>query len=140
MTGGNWARLRRFILSYGRAHSLTRDVSLMDKMLFADTARFPHETIDGETVLVDSELGHLFLFTGLGPWLWQRMALGGTVEEVVGEIVAKFGAEAESHAPFSRDAQGSGSAATWRATVQGLGGGGWHALSRRVCDTGDRAL
>ena len=80
----------------------------MDKTLFADTARFPHETIDGETVLVDSELGHLFLFTGLGPWLWQRMALGGTVEKVVGEMIAKFGAERGSHAPFSRDARRGG--------------------------------
>lgn len=66
----------------------------MDKTLFADTARFPHETIAGETVLVDSHLGHLFLFTGLGPWLWQRMVLGGTLTEVVAEIVARFGSDA----------------------------------------------
>jgi len=50
---------------------------VVDTSLFADTARFSHETIEGETVLFDSQLGHLFLLTGLGPWLWQRMALGG---------------------------------------------------------------
>jgi len=66
----------------------------MDRTLFADTTRFPHETIDGETVLVDSQLGHLYLFTGLGPWLWHRMTLGGTVEEVVAEMAARFGADA----------------------------------------------
>ena len=66
----------------------------MDKTLFADTARFPHETIDGETVLVDSQLGHLFLFTGIGPLLWQRMTRGASVEMVVGEISARFGADA----------------------------------------------
>jgi hypothetical protein len=37
---------------------------------FADTGRFPHETIDGETVLIDAAKGHLFLFAGTGPWLW----------------------------------------------------------------------
>ena len=66
----------------------------MTKTLIADTSRFPHETIDGETVLVDSELGHLFLFTGTGPWLWQRMTFGGTVDDVVGEVTARFGADA----------------------------------------------
>ncbi len=39
----------------------------MDKTLFADTARFPHETIDGETVLVDSELGHCSCLQASGP-------------------------------------------------------------------------
>ncbi len=66
----------------------------MDKTLFADTARFPHDTIDGETVLIDSQLGHLFLFTGLGPWLWQRMVRGATFNTVVGEVTARFGPDA----------------------------------------------
>ncbi len=66
----------------------------MAETFFADTARFPHETIEDETVLVDSQLGHLFLFTGLGPWLWQRMRRGGTVDGVVEEVTERFGADA----------------------------------------------
>jgi len=66
----------------------------MDKTLFADTTRFPNETIDGETVLIDSQLGHLFLFTGLGPWLWQRMVRGATLNTVIGEVTARFGPDA----------------------------------------------
>ena len=58
---------------------------------FADTTRFPHETIDGETVLIDSTKGHLYLFAGTGPWLWQRLITGGTLEEVVAESVARYG-------------------------------------------------
>jgi hypothetical protein len=66
----------------------------MSETLFADTARFVHETIDNETVLLDSVRGHLFLFTGSGPWLWHRMQRGGTIDEVVHEVSERFGAEA----------------------------------------------
>lgn len=58
---------------------------------FADTSRFPHETIDGETVLIDSAKGHLFLFAGTGPWLWQRLIAGGTIDEVVAESTVRYG-------------------------------------------------
>ncbi len=68
----------------------------MPQRLFADLDRFPHETIEGETVAIDAERGDLFLFTGLGPWLWGRMAAGGSVDEVVGEAVGYFGDEAEA--------------------------------------------
>ena len=58
---------------------------------FADTGRFPHETIDGETVLIDAAKGHLFLFAGTGPWLWQRLIASGTIDEVVAESTARYG-------------------------------------------------
>ncbi len=66
----------------------------MNDTRFADTSRFVHETIDDETVLLDSARGHLFLFTGAGPWLWHRMQRGGTIDEVVNEMSERFGVEA----------------------------------------------
>lgn len=65
------------------------------KRLIADTDRFPHETLGGETVVIDAERGHLFLFTGLGPWLWDRMTTGGSIDEVVHEVVEHFGGSSE---------------------------------------------
>lgn len=66
----------------------------MKELLFADTSRFAHEFMDGETVVINTETGRLYLFTGLGPWLWQRMARGGTLETVTSEVVARYGNEA----------------------------------------------
>lgn len=63
-------------------------------MLYANIRRFPHDTVDGETVIIDSTAGRLFLLTGLGPWIWQRMLLGHTTDGLVGDVVAQFGAEA----------------------------------------------
>lgn len=68
------------------------------KMLYANTRRFPHDTVDGETVIIDSTAGRLFLLTGLGPWIWQRMLIGHTADGLVGDVSAKFGAEAGSEA------------------------------------------
>ena len=68
----------------------------MTDFFCADTSRFPYETIDGETVLIDSAKGHLFLFAGTGPALWQRLIAGGTIDEVVAESIARYGESAES--------------------------------------------
>ncbi len=67
----------------------------MQGRYFADVDRFPHETIDGETVLIDAEKGYLFLFAGTGPLLWQRFTTGGTIDEVVAESTARYGESAE---------------------------------------------
>ena len=58
---------------------------------FADKDRFPHEMIDGETVLIDSTTGQLFLFAGTGPWIWQRFVGGGAIDGVVAESVSRYG-------------------------------------------------
>lgn len=63
-------------------------------MLYANTQRFAHDTIDGETVIIDSTAGRLFLLTGFGPWIWQRMILGNTIEGLIGNVAARYGAEA----------------------------------------------
>lgn len=66
-------------------------------MLYADTRRFPHDTIDGETVIIDSTAGRLFLLTGFGPWIWQRMIIGQTTAGLAGDVAARYGAEAGRH-------------------------------------------
>ncbi len=66
----------------------------MANIRFADTGRFPNDTIDGETVLIDSEKGHLFLFMGIGPQVWERLIAGASVDELVNEVSARYGAGA----------------------------------------------
>lgn len=63
----------------------------MSEIRFADTGRFPNDTIDGETVLIDAQKGHLFLFTGLGPQIWQRLGRGVTLEALIDEVAARYG-------------------------------------------------
>lgn len=63
-------------------------------MLYANTRRFPHDTVDGETVIIDSTAGRLFLLTGFGPWIWQRMILGHTSDGLAADVAARYGTEA----------------------------------------------
>jgi len=70
----------------------------MSQIRFADTGRFPNDTIDGETVLIDSAKGHLFLFTGIGPQIWQRLATGASADTLVEEISARYGPTAATPA------------------------------------------
>jgi hypothetical protein len=66
----------------------------MPDIRFADSGRFPNDTIDGETVLIDAEKGHLFLFTGIGPQIWQRLGSGISPEALVDEIASRYGESA----------------------------------------------
>ena len=59
--------------------------------MIANAARFPHDTIDGETLLIDSETGHLLLITGVGPLLWQRLLGGVAAESLTAELATRFG-------------------------------------------------
>jgi hypothetical protein len=66
----------------------------MSDIRFADTGRFPNDTIDGETVLIDTEKGYLFLFTGIGPQIWQRLGSGISPEALVHEVGSRYGESA----------------------------------------------
>ncbi len=63
----------------------------MDTRLQSNTQRFPSETIDGETVLIDAEKGVLFLLSGLGPWIWNRFTGGADRTAVIEAVAATFG-------------------------------------------------
>jgi hypothetical protein len=66
----------------------------MAELLAANTTRFPHDTIDGETLLIDSVTGHLLAMSGVAPLLWRRLLGGVTAESLIGEVGSRFGAEA----------------------------------------------
>jgi hypothetical protein len=68
----------------------------MTCVFFADPQRFPHETIDGETVIIDAESGRLFLATGVGPWLWNKLTSGASFEALVDDMTAQYGPDAAS--------------------------------------------
>jgi hypothetical protein len=68
--------------------------SAMDERLVANVSRFPHETIDGETILIDAETGHLILLTGFAAVLWGHFAGGTSLEMLASEVDARFGNEA----------------------------------------------
>ncbi|CAK0772230.1 conserved hypothetical protein [Gammaproteobacteria bacterium] len=63
----------------------------LSDVLFADTVRFPNDTIDGETVLIDSANGFLYLFTGTGPQIWQCLVTGTRIDSLVAEVTAYYG-------------------------------------------------
>ncbi len=67
-------------------------------MLYAQTRRFPHDTVDGETVIIDSARGCLFLLTGSGPWIWSLMIRGHTTDGLVSDVVTRFGPDAGNQA------------------------------------------
>ena len=62
--------------------------------LVADTIRFAFDTVDGETVVIDTVTGSLMLLTGIGPWIWECLATGEAVDALVRRVEAGFGAEA----------------------------------------------
>lgn len=66
----------------------------MDERLVVNASRFAHETIDDETVLINSETGHVLLLTGLGSILWSHLVGGTRLEALAGAVDARFGTEA----------------------------------------------
>ena len=66
----------------------------MDERLVVNVSRFPHETIDGETILIDSETGHVLLLTGVASVLWSHLVGGASPEALASAVDARFGTEA----------------------------------------------
>ena len=66
----------------------------MPNIRYADHARFPSDTLEGETVLIDTMKGSLFLFTGLAPQIWHCFTTGNTANGVVTEMVGRYGLSA----------------------------------------------
>jgi len=63
----------------------------MPDLLIANTARFVHDTIDGETLLLDNETGHLLLIGGFGVLLWQHLLDGVAAGPLAADVAARFG-------------------------------------------------
>ena len=63
----------------------------MTNHLKSNVARFPSETIEGETILIDSEKGVLLLLVGSAPWIWARFDQGADRDTVIAELAAAWG-------------------------------------------------
>ena len=48
----------------------------MEERLVVNVSRFPYETVDGETILIDSETGHVLLLAGFAAVLWDHLVAG----------------------------------------------------------------
>jgi hypothetical protein len=59
-----------------------------------DANRFIHDTIDGETVIIDTIAGQLTLLVGFGPTVWTQALAGVDVDAFVNEVAARYGGPA----------------------------------------------
>ena len=66
----------------------------MDERLVVNVSRFPYETVDGETILIDSETGHVLLLAGFAAVLWDHLVAGDGLEALISAVNARFGTEA----------------------------------------------
>jgi hypothetical protein len=60
-----------------------------------DSDRFIHDTIDGETVIIDTIAGRLTLLVGIGPIIWTRLFAGAQPSAILGEIDDLYGPTAK---------------------------------------------
>ena len=63
----------------------------MSPIRFADTARFPSDTLEGETVLIDATRGHLFLCSGIASHIWHVFIEGQSSEALIAAVVQRYG-------------------------------------------------
>jgi hypothetical protein len=54
-----------------------------------------HETIDGETIIIDLETGTYFSLRGAAPVIWNALAAGATSEQIVTRVTANYVVEEE---------------------------------------------
>jgi hypothetical protein len=66
----------------------------MGRLLSIDTARCVADTVDGETLVIDTVSGHLRVLTGTAPTVWDRLLQPCDAEQLVAEVADRFGHEA----------------------------------------------
>jgi Coenzyme PQQ synthesis protein D (PqqD) len=66
----------------------------MQERLVVNSSRFPHETIDNETILFDAETGHILLLAGFASVLWSHLVGGATLAELCEAVDTRFGSDA----------------------------------------------
>ena len=55
-----------------------------------DARRVVHETIDGETILINLVSGYYYSLGGCGVEIWNLLAEGHSADEVVGELQSRY--------------------------------------------------
>jgi hypothetical protein len=66
----------------------------MQECLVVNSSRFPHETIENETILFDAETGHILLLAGFASVLWSHLVGGAQLEELCEAVAFRFGSDA----------------------------------------------
>ena len=66
----------------------------MPKALAVDSARCTHETVDGETLILDTLTGRLLILVGSGALVWDRLLTGADYEQLLAQIADTYDAEA----------------------------------------------
>src|SRR5947209_11318701 len=58
-----------------------------------DSSRVVHETIDGETILINLQSGTYYSLTGCGSDVWSLLSGGWSDREVAAELERRYGAD-----------------------------------------------
>ena len=84
------------LLYYGQCSRLTP--KLWYSMIAFDEARFAHETIEGETMIIDTVHGRLIMVSGGGPFVLECLRQGTSRHDLIEKIADRFGREAGDRA------------------------------------------
>lgn len=68
----------------------------MSEPFRVDERRCLHETLDGDTIVIDSERGWLVVLAGIGSTIWELMVAGSVPADVVAEVDRRYGAGARA--------------------------------------------
>jgi hypothetical protein len=66
----------------------------MPRPLRVDDGRFPSETLDGETVVIDTLAGRVTVFDGVATAIWELFRIGADADVVEARLVDRYGSEA----------------------------------------------
>jgi hypothetical protein len=61
-----------------------------------DARRVVHETIDGETILINLVSGYYYSLGGCGVEIWNMLAEGRSADDVVGELQSRYEADRDA--------------------------------------------
>lgn len=59
-----------------------------------DAARCAADTVEGETLVIDTVSGHLRVLTGVAPIVWDRLLVPADVDRLAAEVAERYGAPA----------------------------------------------
>jgi hypothetical protein len=66
-------------------------MSVAKPFIGVDASRCNHDTVDGETVILDATNGVLTLLVGIGPLIWERLVGGADRGSLVAEVTDMYG-------------------------------------------------
>lgn len=69
-------------------------MAAVDRVLVVDGGRHAHDTIDGETVIIDTSSGVLTMLLGFGSTIWELAVAGVDRTALVEAVEERYGADA----------------------------------------------